>query len=276
MEAHGTGTSLGDPIELRALASVFSGAAKAACHSREETSDQPVVIGSAKASIGHLESVSGIAGLIKTIMVLRHLEAPPQIHFDKLNPEIEKATRNFNFRIITHDTPASERVISPRGQKAYTYGIVSSFGFSGTNASVVLASPSLSCRDADSCTPLRGQSFPLTMAVRGHPLLTNSRQKWVDVSSTVKVAYMNIGNYTTVFNQLKSQHLKSLTHGDGAFFPFSILLELLLATAVRAYNGKIRGRFRIIWRGSEPPLSRRCLFLSPDPWALKSSSMITL
>ena len=79
IECHGTGTPLGDPIEVRALASVYS---------RERLAENPLVLGTAKTNIGHLESGAGIAGLIKVVLSLQHRTIPPHLHFKKLNPAI--------------------------------------------------------------------------------------------------------------------------------------------------------------------------------------------
>ena len=79
IEAHGTGTPLGDPIEMRALTRVFR---------REHESARPCHVTSVKANIGHTETASGIAGLIKVVLMLRHHEIGPQVHFERLNPRI--------------------------------------------------------------------------------------------------------------------------------------------------------------------------------------------
>ena len=79
IETHGTGTPLGDPIEVRALASVYS---------KERSAEHPLVIGTAKTNIGHLESGAGIAALIKVVLSLQHRTIPPHLHFKKLNPAI--------------------------------------------------------------------------------------------------------------------------------------------------------------------------------------------
>ena len=79
VEAHGTGTSLGDPIEVQALGAVLG-------EGRPE--DRPLLIGSVKTNIGHLEAAAGVAGLIKVVLALQHGEIPPHLHFETPNPHI--------------------------------------------------------------------------------------------------------------------------------------------------------------------------------------------
>ena len=120
IEAHGTATPLGDPIEMAALTRVF-----------RETTDATgfCTIGSLKANLGHLDAAAGVAGLIKTVLALRHRELPPQLNFRAPNPQLQLETSPF--RVTTtlqqwprHDTPRRAGV--------------SSFGIGGTNAHVVL------------------------------------------------------------------------------------------------------------------------------------------
>jgi acyl transferase domain-containing protein/acyl carrier protein len=119
VETHGTGTALGDPIEVEALAAVLPGRpGETACH-----------LGAVKSNIGHLEAAAGIAGIIKTVLCLRHRYIPANLHFSELNPHIDlSATR---LRIPKEGGPWA----SDGSQR--TAG-VSSFGFGGTNAHVVL------------------------------------------------------------------------------------------------------------------------------------------
>ncbi len=120
VEAHGTGTPLGDPIEVDSLRAVLS----------EDRRDADVCyIGSVKTNIGHLEAAAGIAGLIKTVLVLLHEEIPPHLHLKQLNAHI--ALEDVPFSI------PSERKSWPRGARRRLAG-VSSFGFGGTNAHVIL------------------------------------------------------------------------------------------------------------------------------------------
>jgi acyl transferase domain-containing protein/acyl carrier protein/phospholipid N-methyltransferase len=121
VEAHGTGTSLGDPIEARALANVFG---------RRDPGSDPLLVGSAKTNIGHAESAAGIAGLLKLILAARQAEVPPSLHFDKLNPHIE-------WDGLPISVADSLRPWETRDGRRV--GSVSSFGFSGSNAHVVVA-----------------------------------------------------------------------------------------------------------------------------------------
>lgn len=118
IEAHGTGTSLGDPIEVRAIGATYG--------EREEA--YPIKLGSVKTNIGHLEGASGIAGLIKVLLSLQHEMLPKHLHFTTLNPNIDM---NFPAEILNQNTPWR------RGERVRRAG-VSSFGFSGTNAHLII------------------------------------------------------------------------------------------------------------------------------------------
>ena len=120
VEAHGTGTSLGDPIELRALGAVLAAGRPA---------DRPLLVGSVKTNIGHLESAAGVAGLIKTVLALEHEAIPPHLHFHTPNPHV-------TWEGVPVEVPTRRRPW-PRDGRRRVAG-VSSFGFSGTNAHVVL------------------------------------------------------------------------------------------------------------------------------------------
>jgi acyl transferase domain-containing protein len=119
IEAHGTGTLLGDPIEARALGTVLA-------DGREE--GRSILLGSVKSNIGHLEAAAGIAGLIKTTLALRHRTIPASLHHHTPNPHIP--FDELALRVVTEAT-------SWTGEGPRIAG-VSSFGFGGTNAHVVL------------------------------------------------------------------------------------------------------------------------------------------
>ena len=121
VETHGTGTPLGDPIEVRALGAVLS---------TGRSKDQPLAIGSVKTNIGHLESAAGVAGLIKVVLALHHEEIPPHLHLRELNPYIAWD----DFPVVVPTTP-----VPWRANMGERIAGVSSFGGSGTNAHVVVA-----------------------------------------------------------------------------------------------------------------------------------------
>lgn len=118
VEAHGTGTSLGDPIEVRALAAAYGPGRSA-----------PLLVGSAKSNIGHLESAAGIAGVMKAILALRAGRLPKSLHFSSPNPHI--AWDEIPIEVVSEGRPWPQRD-GPRRAG------VSSFGFSGTNAHVIV------------------------------------------------------------------------------------------------------------------------------------------
>lgn len=119
VEAHGTGTPLGDPIELDSLSKVFS----------DRDGRQPLVLGSVKTNLGHLEAAAGIAGFIKTVLALGHQHIPAHLNFRQLTPHVSEGVSRMRIAAAGMDWPATE---APRRAG------VSSFGVSGTNAHVVL------------------------------------------------------------------------------------------------------------------------------------------
>ncbi|MFG2910095.1 SDR family NAD(P)-dependent oxidoreductase [Kitasatospora sp. NPDC048286] len=121
IEAHGTGTGRGDPIEVTAIGNVVG---------RQRTGG-PVRIGSVKTNIGHLEASAGLAGLFKLMLSLRHRTVPPSLHSQELNPRIPFDELNVDVVREPFALPESGAV----------YLGVNSFGWGGTNAHVVVASP---------------------------------------------------------------------------------------------------------------------------------------
>ena len=122
VEAHGTGTPVGDPIEVRALANALAS---------DRPATNPLLIGSVKTNIGHLEAGAGIAGLIKTALVLKHGYIPANLHLENPSSQIPFADSRLTFPRTGRPFPDSERRIAG----------VNSFGFGGTNSHVVLAEP---------------------------------------------------------------------------------------------------------------------------------------
>ncbi|GAA4597889.1 acyl transferase domain-containing protein/surfactin synthase thioesterase subunit [Actinoplanes octamycinicus] len=143
LEAHGTGTPLGDPIELAAASEAF-------CADRPAR--RPLLVGSAKSQIGHLEAAAGIVSLIKLMLVLQHRRAPAQVLPGPINPAIDFAA--LRLHVPTSDVPLP-------GQRLT--GAVSSFGFSGTNAHAILSRPAAE------------PAAPASPAPRTHALLLSGR-----------------------------------------------------------------------------------------------------
>ena len=120
IEAHGTGTPLGDPIEFEALSKIFES---------KTSRKQFCYLGSIKGNVGHPTNAAGVAGFIKAALVLHREEIPPMLHFKKPNPKIDFAKSPF--------IPADKLIPFPRGTEPRRTA-VSSFGFGGTNVHMIL------------------------------------------------------------------------------------------------------------------------------------------
>ncbi|HEX5177309.1 MAG TPA: type I polyketide synthase, partial [Chthoniobacteraceae bacterium] len=123
VEAHGTGTAVGDPIEAHALADALC---------KDRPSELPLPIGSCKTNLGHLETAAGLAGLVKAVLVIKHRQIPPTLHFTQANPHIDFAALKMRVPTKLEPFPASD------GER---FAGVNSFGFGGANAHVILAEP---------------------------------------------------------------------------------------------------------------------------------------
>jgi acyl transferase domain-containing protein len=157
LEAHGTGTRLGDPIELSAASAAYC---------RDRAADRPLVVGSAKAQIGHLEAASGIASLIKLILVLRNRCVPSQLVAGEPN-------RTIDFQQLgLRPAAAEEQLAAPQ-----PVGAVSSFGFSGTNGHAILsaAPPPAAARQGQ-----RLDAQPILLSARSATALTDQLRRMTE------------------------------------------------------------------------------------------------
>ncbi|KAL7624922.1 hypothetical protein AAE478_004136 [Parahypoxylon ruwenzoriense] len=118
-EAHGTGTPVGDPIEMRAIGNVFG---------THRSNQEPLYVGSVKSNIGHLEGCSGLAGIVKSIMILEKGVIPPNALFERINPSID--IDSYHIKV-----PTSTIMWPSEGLRRVS---VNSFGFGGTNAHIVM------------------------------------------------------------------------------------------------------------------------------------------
>lgn len=162
VEAHGTGTAIGDPIETAAIGAVYG---------QQRPDNQPLPIGSVKSNLGHLEPASGMAGLVKALLVLKHREVPPSIHLEQPNPKIDFA----GWRLI----PVTERLsLSGDAERPRIVGL-NSFGFGGANAHLLLQEYPISS-GANRWPP--GTALPpLVLSARSEPALRDLAGRYAEL-----------------------------------------------------------------------------------------------
>lgn len=174
IEAHGTGTSLGDPVEIESLTKAFS----------KDTSDkQYCAIGSVKTNIGHLEAAAGIAGVIKVILMMQHQKIAPTLNINTLNPLI-----NFSqspFYVNTEERDWKLKNVKKR------YAGVSSFGFGGVNAHVILSEYRQNHLESAKNT---GNDFPIVFSAKNKKALQNLINNWKDYVNTPAFEYHSLNN----------------------------------------------------------------------------------
>nr|AAY00026.1 SA1_PKSB [uncultured bacterial symbiont of Discodermia dissoluta] len=203
LEAHGTGTRLGDPIELNAAAAVYG---------QGRRSEQPLLIGSVKTNVGHLEAAAGVAGLIKAVLSMSRRVIPPHLNFRDPNPHVD--WNHFPLRV------ASERLTWPSAPDRPPLAAVSSFGFSGTNAHVVVegrlppygdGSAALSWPGVDRLGPARRVTTPRRASetdVSPRPVAVGDRSERMLPLS---------GKSAAALQDLARRYLDWLEHVDGEF-----------------------------------------------------------
>jgi len=161
VEAHGTGTSLGDPIEINSLSQIFF---------NDEDNQAPCWIGSVKTNIGHLEAAAGVAGVIKTLLAIQHNSIPSTLNFKSLNPMIK--LDGSRIKVTTKNVPWLDEL---------KHAGVSSFGFGGTNAHLILSSPPIS-KSPGAVEELVDRPFHiLTLNARSEEALNHLRLRYADL-----------------------------------------------------------------------------------------------
>ncbi len=171
LDAHGTGTTLGDPIELQAIDAVYGAA---------HDSKHPLIVGSVKTNIGHAESAAGVASLIKVMLSLQHDTLPRHLHLQQINPHIDADFSRLHIPAQAMPWPRTERA---------RYGAVSSFGFSGTNAHLILQEAPLREQVSNSVErPLH----VFVLSAKSEPALRALAQRYVDFLDTTTAALADI------------------------------------------------------------------------------------
>src|SRR6267154_4591424 len=168
VEAHGTGTAVGDPIEAHALTAAL-------CEGRSP--EAPLLIGSVKTNLGHLETAAGVAGLVKALLVLKHGRIPPSLHFQTPNPNIDFTA--LKLRVPTTLEPFPE---TDGGKRIAG---VNSFGFGGANAHILLEEPPARPQPEHLSTHTE-RAWPLVLSARSEKALRSSASRlrdWSDVRS---------------------------------------------------------------------------------------------
>ncbi|MHA0287376.1 SDR family NAD(P)-dependent oxidoreductase [Mycobacterium sp. C3-094] len=189
VEAHGTGTGLGDPIELDALSAVYGDRKDAA----------PLVLGSVKTNLGHLESAAGVTGFIKTVLSLQHGFIPKMLHFSTLTPQAGEGAKKFHIAAEPTPWPAHE---GPRR------AAVSSFGVSGTNAHIVLEQ----APESESVAP-QPEPPVSTLVVTGKTparvaSLAGALADWLDSPAAAEVSLADVAE---TLNHRRAQHPRFAT-----------------------------------------------------------------
>ena len=163
VEAHGTGTSLGDPIEIQALGAALGG---------QRSVNNRLRVGSVKTNIGHLEAAAGVAGLIKAALALYHEAIPAHLNLQQLSPFMDWAS-------LPIDVPTS-LIPWPRTDEPRIAG-VSSFGFSGTNAHIILEeAPLISAEEPAEPTVPERPLHVLTLSARSPEALIETAATWAN------------------------------------------------------------------------------------------------
>ncbi|MEO0036124.1 MAG: putative type polyketide synthase [Pseudomonadota bacterium] len=152
IEAHGTGTAVGDPIETGAIGEVYG---------RARPAGRALPIGSVKTNLGHMEPASGMAGLVKLVLILKNRMVPPSLHLETPNPKIDFA--GLNLEAVTRLRP----LLPAAGRDRLVVG-VNSFGFGGANAHALLEEYPRRVRPAAPPPPVAAPLPPLVLSAR-HP-----------------------------------------------------------------------------------------------------------
>jgi acyl carrier protein len=185
VECHGTGTKIGDPIEVTAIQNTIA-----------RNRDRVCYLGSVKSNIGHLESAAGIAGVIKALLVFQHGAIPPDLHFNTPNPFVD--FDSYRLKVVSEETPVSRETLVG----------ISSFGFGGANAHVILkgaespfrkeAGPFVNPFDRNRAVPVTGYAEREATSPVAPPSKQDDRRTSGDVRTFVRELFFRLTGIETV------------------------------------------------------------------------------
>jgi acyl transferase domain-containing protein/NADPH:quinone reductase-like Zn-dependent oxidoreductase/SAM-dependent methyltransferase/acyl carrier protein len=232
VEAHGTGTAVGDPIEAHALS-------RALCEGRSE--EAPLMIGSVKTNLGHLETAAGMAGLVKALLVLKQGRIPASLHFENPNPNIDFVA--LKLRVPTALEPF------PAGDGARIAG-VNSFGFGGANAHVLLTEAPYRPESEYSALHLN-RPWPFILSARSEEALRSSALRlsvWLDERSNANGSSPVLPDLAYTLGVRRNHHPHRLT-----------LVARSIGEVIKELNGHVahqqdcRARTGFTARRTSPP-----------------------
>ena len=206
VEAHGTGTALGDPVEVAALTQAF----------HADTQEKSFcAIGSVKSNIGHLDAGAGVAGLVKTILALKHKQIPPSLHYQSANPKIDFAASPFF---------VNDKLVEWKRGDAPRRAGVSSFGIGGTNSHVVVEEPPLIEDSEASARSLQllmlsaktSSALEAATANLAEYLKNNRNARLADVAYTLQVGRGGFGHRRALVCKDTTDALTALESRDSA------------------------------------------------------------
>lgn len=215
IEAHGTGTSVGDPIEAAAIGAVYG---------KARSPSAPIPIGSVKTNLGHMEAASGMAGLVKAILTLKNKALPQSLHFDNPNPNID--FDGLNIKVVDQF-----EVMAPNHAKPMIVG-VNSFGFGGANAHALLQEAPIQDvqRGSDATPPLfisaKSSNALKELAGRYADLIeSNKSQTYYDVAYAAARQRDWLKQRLVVYGESPKQIAHSLGNFSAGLDDPNVLLE---------------------------------------------------
>ncbi len=225
LEAHGTGTPLGDPIEVQAAAAVFGELREAA---------RPLLLGSVKTNLGHLESASGMASLAKVLLAFEHGVIPAHLHFHEPNPHI--AWQSLPVEVVSRARPW------PEGRRIAG---ISSFGFTGTNAHVIVEGPPVAAPRGEGGAERSHHLWVLS--ARSEPALRELAARYLGRLEGPGEVDLGDFGYTSGVGRSHLEERAALVVGTVA--EARELLARLGAgePAPGLYRGRVKGRPRVAW-----------------------------